>query len=83
MPVNIYHNVPMLHKLHSGLKGQDVQNIDGITEVVNQQPHMDVIRCLIRKRPTHRNHPRIPVKGQRHTKQPKYIDQIYGEYRAM
>lgn len=74
-----HHNVPSSHKLQSGLHNEDVENINAITEVIHQQPPVNVLRRLVRESAAHRDQPNIPVPRERHKEQPHHVGQVCEE----
>lgn len=71
-----HNDVSPLHKLQPGLKDEDVQQINEITEVVHQQPVVDVCWSLVGESPADRDQPAIPVPGHDNEEQPQHIHQI-------
>lgn len=77
-----HNNVPSFDKLQAYLEHGDVQEVDEVTEVIHQQPEVDVAWRLIREGPTHRNQPAVPVPGHHHEEQPQDVHQVCAEGRG-
>lgn len=71
-----HYYVSSLDELQPGLKDEDVQQIDKVTEVVHEQPAVDVCRCLVGESPADGDQPAVPVPGHDNEEQPQHIHQI-------
>lgn len=69
-------DVSPLHELQPGLKDEDVQQINEVTEVIHQQPVVDVCWSLVGESPADRDQPAIPVPGHDNEEQPQHVHQI-------
>lgn len=56
-----HHDVPTTDKLQPRLEDSDVQDVNEVTQVVGQEPVVDVVRGLVGKGPADRYEPGIPV----------------------
>ncbi len=70
---------PPLTNCSLGLHNEDVENINAITEVIHQQPPVNVLRRLVRESAAHRDQPNIPVPRERHKEQPHHVGQVCEE----
>lgn len=69
-------DVSSLHELQPGLKDEDVQQVDEVTQVVHQQPAVDVCCSLVGESPADRDQPAVPVPGHDNEEQPQHVHQI-------
>ena len=77
--LSVTHNdVPASDKLQTQLEHGDVQEVDEVTQVIHQQPEVDVVRHLVGEGPAHGNQPAVPVPGQHHEEQPQDVHQACG-----
>lgn len=60
-----HHYVPSTDKLQPRLEDGDVQNVNEVTQVVGQQPVINVVWSLVGEGPADWDEPCIPVPGQR------------------
>ncbi len=70
------HNVSSTDELQSGLKDEDVSDVDEVTGVVSHQPQVDVLWSLVGKRPADGNQPHVPVPCRHNNEQPEYVETI-------
>lgn len=78
IPESADHDVSSTDKLQPRLENDHVQDVDEVAGVVGQQPQMDILRCLVGKRPPDRDQPHVPVPGCHHAEEPDHVDQICG-----
>ena len=71
-----HNDVPASDKLQAHLEHGDVQEVDEVTQVIHQQPEVDVVQRLIGEGPAHGNQPAVPVPGQHHEEQPQDVHQV-------
>lgn len=69
-------DVSSLHELQPGLKDEDVQQVNEVTQVVHQQPVVDVCCSLVGESPADRDQPAVPVPGHDNEEQPQHVHQI-------
>ena len=71
-----HHDVPAPDELQAGLEDQDIQDVDGVAQVVGQQPQVDVAGGLVGEGPAHRDQPHVPVPGHGDEEQPQHVHQV-------
>lgn len=62
-PNGTYDNITASNELQSWLKQEDVQNVDGVTQVISKQPQVKGAIDVIGESPAHWDHPDVPVPG--------------------
>lgn len=77
------HNVSSTDKLQSGLKYENVCDVDEVAGIIYQQPDVNIFWSLVGEGPAHRDQPHVPVPRHHHKKQPYNIDQICWEGRRI
>lgn len=71
---SITHNyVTSTDKLQAWLKDGDIQDVNKVTEVVGQQPVVNIIWGLVGEGPANWDEPHIPVPGETHQEHPQDI----------
>lgn len=65
-----HYDVSSSDELQAGLKDNDVQQVDEVTQVVHEQPVVDIGRRLVGEGPADGDQPAVPVPGQDNKEQP-------------
>lgn len=73
-----HHYVPSMNKLQPRLEDGDVQNVNEVTEVVGQQPIINVVWRLVGKGPANWDEPHIPIPCQTDQQHPQHIQEVWG-----
>lgn len=71
--VTTHHYVPSTDKLQARLEDGDVQDVNEVTQVVGQQPVINVVWSLVGEGPAHWDEPRVPVPRQSDQKHPQHV----------
>lgn len=77
--VPTHHYVPSPHKLEPRLEDGDVQDVNEVTQVVGQQPVVNVVWSLVGEGPADWDEPRVPVPRQGDQQHPQHVHQIWGK----
>lgn len=65
-----HYDVSSSDELQAGLKDNDVQQVDEVTQVVHEQPVVDIGWRLVGEGPADGDQPAVPVPGQNNKEQP-------------
>lgn len=71
-----HHYVSSTDELQARLEDGHVQDVDEVTQVVGQQPVVNVVGGLVGEGPAHRDEPSVPVPRKRDQKHPQHVHQV-------